>query len=279
MTSDASYKDKETLERLYWDKELTLKEIGDKFGVTPSCISYWMQKYGLPRRYTSPLEVRFERYYTVDRDSDCWIWQMNIDSWGYGTITVDKQSRKAHRVSFELYRDEDLPEFSPDHQINHTCHNPACVNPDHLYIGTAQENVDDAMEIGAWDDNRRRGSEVATSKLTEDEVIEIKKRCLSGETQKAVASDYGVDHSTVNKIMVGKQWQHIGPDVTETDTTPDVRYGEKNNRSVLAPDDVREIRRLYNDKDMTYQQVADEMGVGRNTVGRIIRGETWTHVD
>jgi len=279
MVSSDGYKDKETLERLYWDEELTLEEIGDRFGVTASSISYWMQQFDITRRISSPLPQRFERYYEVDGETGCWEWQKFTNECGYGKITDNGKPRMAHRVAFELYRDEGLPEFSPDHQINHTCHNPACVNPDHLYIGTAQENTQDAMEIDAWGDNRRRGSEVGTSKLTEDEVVEIKERCLSGESQKDVAEDYGVAHATVNKIMVGEQWQHVGPDVSKADTTPDVRYGESNNRSVLEPDDVREIRRLYNDEGMTYREVADEMGIGKNTVGRIMRGQTWTHVE
>lgn len=279
MASESGYKDKETLERLYWDEGLTLREIGKRHGVSASSVSYWMQKFDIARRISSPLPRRFERYYDVNDETGCWEWQKFIDEWGYGRITDGGKSRMAHRVAFELHRDEELPGFSPDHQINHTCHNPACVNPDHLYIGTAKENMHDAIDVDSWGDNRPRGSKVGNSKLTEDGVVEIKERCLSGESQKDVADDFGVSHATVNKIMVGKQWQHVGPDVSEEDTTPDLQYGKSNNRSVLEPDDVREIRRLYNGEGMSYQKVADEMGVGRNTVGRIIRNETWTHVN
>jgi len=278
MASEPGYKDEETLRKLYREKELSLAEVGDRFDVSASTIHYWIHKFDIPPRYSGTLEERFERYYEVDEETGCWVWQNNLDEWGYGSIAEGLKQRRAHRVAFELYRDEDLPEFSPDHQLNHTCHNPACVNPDHLYIGTAQENIDDAMEIDAWGESRRRGSEVGNSKLTEDEVVEIKERCLSGESQKDVAKDYDVSHTAVNKIMVGQQWKHVGPDVSGADTTPDVRYGESNNRSVLEPEDVREIRRLYNDEDMIYEEIADEMGVGRNTIGRIIRGETWGHV-
>lgn len=211
-----AYRDESTLRRLYAAEEMTIPAIADHFGISTSTVYYWMEKYDIDRRYTGSLSERFNQYHEKDaNDNGCWLWQNALGEWGYGRIwdANEERHRKAHRVSFDLHRDEELPEFSPDRQVNHTCHNPDCVNPDHLYIGTAKENSRDAVEVEAWGgDDRARGSDIGNSKLTEDQVREIKTRCNSGETQKAVSEDFPVSHTMVNKIMLGKWWEHVDPE-------------------------------------------------------------------
>jgi transposase len=204
------YQSEERLRTLYCDEELTIRAIAKRFGISTATVHYWMKKHDIERRYSGTLRERFNQYHEKDANEEgCWLWQNKPDEWGYGTIMDGDRTRRAHRVAFDLFREEKLPEFSPDEQINHTCHNPACVNPDHLYLGTAKENSQDAVKADAWGDNRKRGSEVETSKLTEEQVREIKQRCQNGETQKDVSQDYPISHAMVNKIMVGKWWQHV----------------------------------------------------------------------
>lgn len=209
-----AYRSKETLRQMYYEDEMTIQEMADEFGCTKTTVCYWMDKYDMQRRYSGTLKERFEQYHEKDaNENGCWLWQNQPDEWGYGTITDGDKTRKAHRVAFDLYRDEPLPEFSPDAQVNHTCHNPDCVNPDHLYIGTAKENMNDALDVESWGgDDRARGSEIGNSKISEDDVKEIKRRCQSGETQKAVAADFPISHSMVNKIMTGQWWAHVEVD-------------------------------------------------------------------
>jgi transcriptional regulator with XRE-family HTH domain len=280
MGNKPKYQQEDVLKELYWEQELTLEQIGNKFGVDMTTIRNWMEKHGINRRYSGTLQERFEQYYEIDEGSGCWIWQNEPDERGYGKIwDSDKGGhRMAHRVAFDLYRDEELPEFSPDEQVNHTCHNPACVNPDHLYIGTQKENMQDALNVEAWGDDRPRGSDVGNSKLTEEHVVEIKERCIAGETQKEVAKDYPASHTMVNKIMIGEWWNHVGPDMSEVDYNAPEATGESHGKSKLSPDDVREIRRL-SDTGMTYDEIAERVSVGTTAIGQIIRGETWQHVE
>lgn len=209
MGNQPAYQEEDRLIELYHGREWTIHKIADHFDISTATVYYWMEKHDIQRRYTGTLEERFNQYYEVDEDSGCWEWQNEPGTWGYGKIWDEGRQRLAHRVSWELNRDEDLPEFSPEQQLNHTCHNRMCVNPGHLYLGTQQENVDDAVENESWGEDRRRGSGIGNSKLSEEQVREIKRRCDNGETQKDVSEDYPVSHSTVNQIMVGNQWQHV----------------------------------------------------------------------
>jgi transposase-like protein len=269
------------LRELYVEQQKTIHEVAEHFDISTATVHYWMEKHEIERRYSGTLEERFEQYHEKNaNERGCWLWQNEPDEWGYGKIwdAKDERHRMAHRVSFEIHRDEKLPEFSPEHQINHTCHNKRCVNPEHLYIGTAKENSQDALKVEAWGDNRPRGSGVGTSKLNEEQVIEIKNRCLDGESQKSVAEDYPVSHTAVNKIMVGEWWQHVGPDVTEERPGESDRYGEAHGSSKLTADDVREIRELR-EQGETIADIAKRMPVGTTSVRNVLSGKTWSHVD
>lgn len=213
MGTEPAYQQESELRRLYCSEKHTIREIADRFDISTATVHYWMEKHGIDRRYTGTLRERFEQYHEKNANEQaCWLLQNKPDDWGYGTIyDADKPGhRKAHRVAFDLFRDEELPDFSPDAQINHKCDNAACVNPDHLYIGTAADNTQDALEADAWEENRLRGSAIGNSKLSEEQVREIKRRCNNGESQKSVSEDYPVSHSTVNQIMTGNRWTHVG---------------------------------------------------------------------
>lgn len=83
---------------------------------------------------------------------DCWEWQGHRMKFGYGVIRHDGRIRKAHRVSFALNNGA-LPE---EMMVCHRCDNPACVRPDHLFLGTQQDNMDDRMAKGRYVRNRRK---------------------------------------------------------------------------------------------------------------------------
>jgi hypothetical protein len=90
-----------------------------------------------------PIEVRFERFYTINETTECWEWHGGKNNIGYGMIRdADKKGmRTAHRVSYEIHKGK-IPKGKC---VLHTCDNPSCVNPDHLWVGTHQENTDDMI--------------------------------------------------------------------------------------------------------------------------------------
>lgn len=113
-----------------------------------------------------------------------------------------KVSLRATRVSLELALGRPL---APGLYACHTCDNPPCVNPVHLYEGTATRNMRDAVE-------RRRiafGERHGMVRLTESAVIEIRARVAAGERRNAIAPEYGVSEGTICDLVAGKTWSHV----------------------------------------------------------------------
>ena len=92
-----------------------------------------------------PLESRFHQLYKINQHTDCWEWQGGKNNIGYGFIRDGKRMRTAHRVSYEIHNNQQIPKYMC---VCHSCDNPKCVNPDHLWLGTMKDNMDDKMRKG-----------------------------------------------------------------------------------------------------------------------------------
>jgi hypothetical protein len=95
----------------------------------------------------------------------------------------------------------------------HTCDNPACFNPNHLYEGTTQQNV-----VDSFTRNRRpirKGANHPMSKFSEADILRILQLCASGETHSQVAKSFGVSQQTISKIVNGTAWGHLFPEERE----------------------------------------------------------------
>jgi DNA invertase Pin-like site-specific DNA recombinase len=81
------------------------------------------------------------------------------------------------------------------------------MNPAHLFLGDAADNNRDMMAKGRG--IVPKGEEVWASKLTESNIIEIRKLYSEGETQRAIAPKFGVDYRTISKIVRRERWKHV----------------------------------------------------------------------
>lgn len=146
---------------------------------------------------------RFDRKWIRDKNSDCWIWSGAVSIYGYGLMSVNSNMGAvyAHRLSWMLKNDKIVPDGM---HVCHKCDNPPCVNPDHLFLGTHQDNMDDMYKKGRA--RRNRGSKNHASRLTESDVIEIRDSKVSGSL---MAIKFGVSRQLVSLIRQRKLWQHI----------------------------------------------------------------------
>lgn len=156
----------------------------------------------MPHHYTTSDVLRFQSKVKV-MPSGCHEWHSARNRKGYGYFTVGGKQRYAHRVAWEMVNGP-----IPDGMLCcHTCDNPSCVNPEHIFIGTHKDNTLDATIKG-----RRAiptGEKNPLSKLTEDGVREIRESISRGESQGSIAHRYGVSRSVVCEIGSRKAWDHV----------------------------------------------------------------------
>ena len=155
---------------------------------------------------------RFDEKCEPEPNSGCWLWNAGFDKDGYGLFWTrvpgnhKGAQKRAHRVSYELYKGP-IPEGLC---ICHKCDNPSCVNPDHLFAGTHQDNSDDMMRKGRYVGYRAVGEKIANSKLKEPDIINI--RAIYKYT-KASTYDLGriykVAPQTISKIINRQLWSHV----------------------------------------------------------------------
>lgn len=134
------------------------------------------------------------------REDECWPWPAARDKDGYGFVKVGGKQQRVPRVSYELYNGP-IPDGK---MVLHTCDNPPCWNPKHLFLGDAQANTDDMVAKGRQ--TIRRGTRHHYAQLTEAQVIEARR---SLEPTNVLAKKYGVRISCLASARHGKTWAHL----------------------------------------------------------------------
>lgn len=129
----------------------------------------------------------------------CWIFTGFLTNKGYGNFSIaTSTSRLAHRVSYELFCGQ-IPEGK---HVLHRCDMPACINPDHLFLGTHLDNVTDMVRKN----RNTKGEAVGNSKLTEADVLYIRSSSASGASLSQLT---GFSQGTISMVRNRKIWRHI----------------------------------------------------------------------
>lgn len=195
---------------LYWN---CLCDCGNEFiaygsrirnGSTKSCgclkrelNSLSMKKMRL--NMSGTINDRFFSRFKIDEKSGCWNWTAHRDKDGYGFLPGDNSNIRAHRYSYAYHYGEDISGIL----VCHKCDNPGCVNPDHLFIGNAKDNVTDMISKGR---DMMIGSRNNKAKLNEYDVAEIRKSTLSTND---LSKKYKVSKSSIKRILTRKNWDHV----------------------------------------------------------------------
>jgi hypothetical protein len=145
-----------------------------------------------------PIQERFWRH--ADKSGDCWLWTAHRVPNGYGKFMLRGAGMWAHRIAWELTHG---PIPSGMH-VCHRCDVPSCVNPAHLFLGTATDNQRDSVAKG----RHIRGERVGGHRLSENDVKQI--RAMRGLlTQGQIAANCGVSQTLVSAVLRGKVWAHV----------------------------------------------------------------------
>lgn len=227
---------------------------------------------------------KFLANFDLGAPDECWNWkgprQGNRD---YGRLAYGKYTgpnffvMTAHRFSYEHFSGEKIP---PGMCACHRCDNPACVNPNHLFLGTQTENQADKKAKGRISRGEKhsltvkpkapRGSDNHASVLSEADIPKILEMRKRGNTHKEIAEHFGVAKSTIVAIFCGINWGYI-------------TGIKQKNRSEIRPvaklndDLVRQIFRMR-DAGMTLKEIGKEIGVNKTCVHKVCQGLTWKHV-
>lgn len=156
-----------------------------------------MAKFG-PK--PKPVAERFLSHVCPEPNTGCWLWTGSWHRFGYGKFGLGSATdgsatiKDAYRVSWQLFKAERCDGL----MVCHKCDTPQCVNPEHLFLGTALDNMRDMREKGR-----------AARKLSDVEITEIRRRRAGGETLVSIAKDYGINHTMVSFIARGVVWRHV----------------------------------------------------------------------
>ena len=152
-----------------------------------------------------PLEQLLRRVTFLPGPNGCWIWTGARNSTGYGTVQVAGKTRSTHWLSYHLFRGR----VDPGLCICHACDTPACVNPDHLWLGTHRENMRDMTAKGRKRSVQLHGSRSPRSLLNEDAAAIIRTAADAGHSVASIARAFQVSQATVRLVVQRVTWKHV----------------------------------------------------------------------
>lgn len=133
----------------------------------------------------------------IEKTDSCWIWKAGKNPDGYGMMFYHGKYKGAHRISWSIHHG-DIPDGLC---VLHRCDVRNCVNPEHLFLGNHKKNMEDMCRKGRH--------ALGNRKLTDSNVIEIKKLIELGNQNLTIARKFNMDPSTISNIRYGKHWSNL----------------------------------------------------------------------
>ncbi len=241
----------------------------------------------------------FDKVDTLVERGDCWIWLAHKNKTGYGMFAIGMESYLSHRISFYIKNNID----PKDKLVLHKCDNRACVRPEHLFLGTNQDNSDDCKAKGRLAVGERnglkahpekasrgkdhftyknpekitRGIKHGSAKLTEQDVLEIRNLYFEGQvTYQDLADKYKVKNSTIAAIIKGLSWSHL-ENKNKCDLNG-IKKGSTHYKSSLTEEIVLGVRKMYSELNLSAREGGVIFGISGKTAYNIVSRQTWNHI-
>jgi hypothetical protein len=139
----------------------------------------------------------------IEKTDFCWIWKGGKNRRGYGKFQLGYKTLVASRYSYEIYKGA----IKEGMLICHTCDNPSCVNPEHLWQGTGSDNIKDSFN--KCRSKGFKGETNSQAKLTEKNVLEIRELFKNNHKVKDIACNYNITKNYCRAICMRTTWKHI----------------------------------------------------------------------
>jgi len=139
----------------------------------------------------------------VSKGHSCWDWEAARNSKGYGRFWLNGKTVNAHRLAYCLYHGLELVDIRGE-CICHSCDNPSCCNPEHLWLGTDADNIWDRDNKGRGNKGKKNGR----AKLDEEDVVSMRRRYPT-ETLRKLANEFEISKSGVWSVISHRTWKHI----------------------------------------------------------------------
>ena len=191
-------------------------------------------KYTQLSPFSSADKDRFRALIATEDAGGCWIWTGKKDAKGYGYFFAKNRRFLAHRVSYFMHFEVDPFGLF----CCHRCDTPSCVNPEHMFLGTPQDNLRDMWSKGRGPSGSKhglvkhpelvrrgadhpskihgtgyyvRGEKSPLTTLTDEKVLSIRAMYANGRSYNQVAAAFGISKPTVWKIVKRRSWSHLPP--------------------------------------------------------------------
>lgn len=213
------------------------------------------------RRNASQPAVRLIENIYVGGPDECWPWMGQVKRNGYGSIKVFRREVSPSRLMLEIKLERPL---DSQEIAKHSCDNPVCCNPDHLAVGSAWENMHDAIDRGRF----ARGEDHLLSKLTEEQVLRLRSRYAQEDIScRQLGLEEGVNVGTVASVVQGRAWKHVGGPIFPAFS------GRQKHR--LSSEKARDIRDRFAAGGISMSALAQEYGVEMPCIWKVLVGRTW----